>query len=390
MIPTPTSAIGDEHGARFLDRDFEQSFIQMRHYDGQIIEIVKFALGAFAPIVGGSLAIYQYGLDHHVDYRSVSIAVAATGLLLGLTLLALATRNRVYFVRSARYVNEQRRLFMQGQPLGFQNETGMYTNPVSPAYFNWWSSQTLFLGSLGILNAGLLGLALYFGIGSQAGSWWKVLGTATAALIAQAAFAFTYLWSQERKSGQPLPGVKVLAHATEVVAIASRATPDDSHDEDTARVLCDLAIKRHDLAERTYDSLNTRLGAVFAFNGFLIPASIAALRPTATNSQPMTGWPYWTAIAVWAVSLVAITIATLIGGRAKAIKSLPDPFKLDRDFSMKPPVEVSRQIIRSLDDAWTGLCTASATKSTCLNVSIGFVAVELLGLVALSVFQMVR
>lgn len=390
--PSTASAVLDEHGAKFLDRDFEQSFMQMRHYDGQIIEIVKFALAAFAPIAGGSLAIYQYGIEHHVDYRSVSISVVATGLLVGLTLLALAARNRVYFVRSARYINEQRRFFMQTQPLGFRNEAGMYTSPAQPAYFNWWSSQTLFLGTLGILNAGLLGLGLHFGIGTQAGGWWSVLGFAAAALVGQAGFTFAYLRSHEKK-GARVPAVKVIPSMPEDTGASnsnvSRMT-EEPLDADAVRVLCDLAIKRHDLAERTYDSLNTRLGAVFAFNSFLIPASIAALRPTTGSPQPLTGWPYWAAIVVWAVSLVAITVATLIGFRAQAIKSLPDAFKLDRDFATKPPVHVSRQIVRCLDDAWAGLCAASETKSACLNYAIGFVALELLGLVAVSVFQMLR
>ena len=161
-------------------------------------------------------------------------------------------------------------------------------------------------------------------------------------------------------------------------------------DSETARFLCDLAVKRHDLAERSYDALNTRLAAVFAFNSFLLPASIAALRTVTQTGRVLRGWACWIAVAVWATSLVVVTVATITGLRARPIDTLPDPFKLDRDFANQPPVAAARQVIRSLDRAWSAITAATGTKSTCFNVAISAVVVELVVLVVLSALELVR
>src|SRR5713101_4326952 len=87
-----------KEAAKFLDRDFNQCFQQMRYYDGQIIDICKFAFTGYTAIVGAALSLYKYGSDKGSDFRSPAVAMLAIGLLLGLCLLALMARNRVYFV----------------------------------------------------------------------------------------------------------------------------------------------------------------------------------------------------------------------------------------------------------------------------------------------------
>lgn len=378
--------VPEAEGAKFLERDFNQCFQQMRHYDAQIVEIVKFGFTAYGAIAGAALALYRYGLDKGIDFRPAALAIVLVGLPLGLTLLALATRNRSYFVLVTRYVNEHRHLFLNGEPLGFENGTGMYVDRERPAYFHWTSSQSLLLGTLAILNSGLLGLGLYVAFVAHP-SKWAIVGIGPAvAFVTQLVITVRHLRFHDREPQAP-------NRATGRPAMTIRApspNADDAAgqpgDEGTARFLCDLAVKRHDLADRAYDALNTRLATVFAFNSFLIPSSISALRPPVSPPPGYArGWPFWAVAAVWGISLIVVTAATVIGVRARSVHSLPDAMKLDRDFGAQSPGAAARQVIRTLDDAWNGITAATSKKALCLNVAVVAVAVELAALIVLVV-----
>jgi len=156
--------------------------------------------------------------------------------------------------------------------------------------------------------------------------------------------------------------------------------------------LCDLAVKRHDLVERAFDALNTRLAAVFAFNGFLLPASIAALKSALDpkSGGALRGCSSLIAVFTWAAALVTITLATLIGFRSRKIKSLPNPLSLYKDCGMKRPEETDAQVIADLDDAWETNASAITTKAKCLDVAISAVAVELFVLLVVSAVQLLR
>jgi hypothetical protein len=157
----PTPAQKQAEGLRFLERDFNQCFEQLRHYDGQIFEITKFVLASYAGLTGLSLGLYQFSLKEHIDLTLAAAAIVAIGLPHGLFLFALAVRNRVYFVKVARYVNEQRELFLGFKPFGFKNEAKMYTDPAQPRFFDWRSSQSWLMYLVGGLNAALLSLLLF-------------------------------------------------------------------------------------------------------------------------------------------------------------------------------------------------------------------------------------
>lgn len=194
------SPIPEAEGAKFLERDFTQCFQMMRHYDGQITDIVKFSVTAYATIAGAALAFHKYGVDKGLDYRGPALAIVGIGLLLGLTLLGLVARNRTYFVLVTRYVNEHRALFLKDRPLGFANAARMYTNPTQPPYFDWRSSQELLLYSIAMLNAGLLGIGLFLVFENSGCRWW-IVGLGTALLfVVQLFAAISYLLSREGKS----------------------------------------------------------------------------------------------------------------------------------------------------------------------------------------------
>ena len=48
--------------AKFLERDFNQCFAQMRHYDSQIWNVCRFAFTAYIAILGTAISMYQYSV----------------------------------------------------------------------------------------------------------------------------------------------------------------------------------------------------------------------------------------------------------------------------------------------------------------------------------------
>lgn len=187
----------EKEALKFLDRDFNQSFQQMRHYDGQIFDILKFMFTAYTLLIGGAIGLYQFGLKENKDVSAPAIAVLAIGLVLGLFMFALIARNRVYFVQVARYINEQRGFFLTLKPMGFDNKSQMYHNYKDPPYFNWRSSQSWLFYIVASLNSVLLGVLLYIFYPIE----WKIIIFGSLILfIIQLTIAITYLTSRENKS----------------------------------------------------------------------------------------------------------------------------------------------------------------------------------------------
>lgn len=53
-------------GLKFLERDFNQCFQQMRHHDTQIFDILKFMFTAYTVLIGAALGIFKANLQ--VDF----------------------------------------------------------------------------------------------------------------------------------------------------------------------------------------------------------------------------------------------------------------------------------------------------------------------------------
>lgn len=184
--------------AKFLDRDFTQCFTQMRYYDGQMVDICKFAFGAYTTAVGAALALFKYGLEKSIDYGPSARAILIIALLLGIAMVSLIVRNRVYFVVVTRYINEHRELFLSQKPLGFENKTRMYTNASQPPFFDWRSSQSVLLYILCVLNAGLLGTLIFLFNPEKLGTG-AIIFPAIIFLLAELVWAIVYLTTRERK-----------------------------------------------------------------------------------------------------------------------------------------------------------------------------------------------
>ncbi|MEW6515545.1 MAG: hypothetical protein AB1439_01390 [candidate division FCPU426 bacterium] len=183
-------------GLKFLQADFDRCFEQARHYDSQSVDIFKFLATFFTVIAGGGIGLFEFAVEKHVDLTLAIVAGFLIALCFGLGLFGLVVRNRVYFVGCMRYLNEQRRLFLDMKPLGFRNQSGMYTDAAYPRYFNWLSSQSFLMYAIAALNAALLSLVL--ALLGQGG----FLAAGLLLLAAQVAGAVLYLRAQERRTGR--------------------------------------------------------------------------------------------------------------------------------------------------------------------------------------------
>ena len=191
----------DDEAIKFLERDFNQCFVQMRHYDSQIWNICRFSFTAYIAILGTAIGMYQYSTENNIDLIPAAMGVLGAGLALGLLLYSLAVCNRVYYVLVCRYINEHRKLFLETKPLGFENISGMYMSPAMPPYFNWRSWQSWLFYTIASLNSLLASLLILYSLG---GCSWRWVLTVTFGIIAgllQIGLGIAYLKSREGKGG---------------------------------------------------------------------------------------------------------------------------------------------------------------------------------------------
>lgn len=187
----------EKEALKFLERDFNQCFQQMRHYDSQIFDILKFMFTAYTVLIGAALGLFKANLQ--VDLTVPIVIALIIGLMLGAFMFYLALINRSYYVRVARYINEQRNLFLSFKPLGFENISRMYTDAKQP-YFSRESSQIWLTYIIGALNSTLLGVLLFITFDSHCYRWLIVIGSGLILLGIQLVLVIQYLKSQESKS----------------------------------------------------------------------------------------------------------------------------------------------------------------------------------------------
>jgi hypothetical protein len=194
-----TTNISDQEkeALKFLERDFTQCFQQMRQYDSQIVDILKFMFTAYSALIGVALGLYQFGLKEGKDLSLPAISALAVGLLIGLFMFSLTVRNRVYFVQVTRYINEHRGFFLSYRPMGFENKAKMYTNYGQPPYFNWKSSHSWLCYIGAVLNGTLLGVLVYI---LSPCIWFAIAGGGFLLFFLQIVVAVMYLRSRENKS----------------------------------------------------------------------------------------------------------------------------------------------------------------------------------------------
>ncbi len=187
--------------AKFLERDFNQCFAQMRHYDSQFWNVFRFTFTAYIAILGTAIAMYRYSIEKNINLTQAVIFILGAGLVLGLLNYCLAIRNRVYYVLVCRYINEHRKLFLESKPLGFENISGMYVNPALPPYFNWQSWQSLLCYIIAGLNALPAALLIFYALDECSWQWGLTVSLGVITALIQIWLGIAYLKSREDKEG---------------------------------------------------------------------------------------------------------------------------------------------------------------------------------------------
>ena len=189
--------IKDGEAAKFLERDFNQCFAQLRHYDTQIWNVCRFSFTAYIAILGTASGMYQYSTEKGFDLIPSAMVVLGTGFALGLLLYSLAICNRAYYVLVCRYINEHRKLFLEAKPLGFENVSGMYVNPVMPPYFNWRSWQLWLCYIIALLNALVAALLTLYTMDGHSLRWVLTITLGIITALLQIGLGVAYLKSRE-------------------------------------------------------------------------------------------------------------------------------------------------------------------------------------------------
>ena len=152
---------GDKYNNAFLIADFNQCFEQTRHYNTQIMNTLKFITTFYTAVCGLTWGLFQYSIEKNIDIKSALIIALCVVLLFGIIILIFAVRNRVYFVKCMRYVNEQRGYFLSRISPKFANKSGMPVDSDKLRYFNWSSSQSWLVYIISLMNSLILGLFLF-------------------------------------------------------------------------------------------------------------------------------------------------------------------------------------------------------------------------------------
>lgn len=152
-----------DYSKEFLIADFIQCYELLRHYNEIGWSITRFAFVELVIGIGAVWAVYSFAV--HPDnvgstiesYHLYAIlAILAVCYVFSLLASFLLTRNRVYFTKVSRYLNEHRKLVLSEYPFGFTNETNFYTNIDFPTANNPWSTQLISLYAIQLLSCLIL------------------------------------------------------------------------------------------------------------------------------------------------------------------------------------------------------------------------------------------
>ncbi len=192
---TQQNSDNSKEATKFLQNDFNQCFNHMRHYDDQIVGIFKFLATFYTTILGLGSGLYQFFKKESINLTYPLIIGLTVGFIFGGIMYYFILRNHFYFVHCTRYINEQRHSFLSFNPLGFQNETRMYTDKDKPEYFNWLSSHSCLMYSIALLNSFFLFLILYLLTANQ---YWSIISPILL-FILHLLFAINYFKYKETK-----------------------------------------------------------------------------------------------------------------------------------------------------------------------------------------------
>lgn len=185
---------------KFLERDFNQCFQQLRDYSQQMWDITKFTFTAYASLLGIALGAYKLAAEQNVDLKIPVTAALGAGSLVGFFMFGLLTRNRVYFVTIARYINSHRKHFFDISPESTRFARGFYDNPNYPKFVNVFSSHAFISYIVAALNSILVVTILLLYLWNHKNIPTISITAVVGSFLLQVVPALIYLRSRENKS----------------------------------------------------------------------------------------------------------------------------------------------------------------------------------------------
>ena len=133
----------------FLKIDFQECFEQMRHYDRLFWQVTAGIFSLDAAILA---TVFNLLKSKYFSTSILGILVFG-GFIIGIIVLCFLLKNRIYYVKVARFVNEVRRQYLENKPLEVENQAKLYTDPEYPKYSNLASSQLASIYIMIIINS---------------------------------------------------------------------------------------------------------------------------------------------------------------------------------------------------------------------------------------------
>jgi hypothetical protein len=196
----------------FLNHDFDQSYQQLRHYDSMSWDITKFCFVELLVGITATWVIYGFAktpenANSFFSQNYLKLIPSILGICYIFSLLAsfLIARNRVYYAKVARYINEHRNFSLEIKPLGFSNSTEFYTALNFPPAFDKWSTHLVSLYVLQLISAIIFGCILFcLCLLYIENDFWKYLIALSGGLISLVVNLWTnitYMKNQDKKLG---------------------------------------------------------------------------------------------------------------------------------------------------------------------------------------------
>lgn len=153
-----------DYCGNLLIEDFSQSMEMHRHYDTMNWNITKFAFGEILVAIGACWTVFNLETNNvtepNLKWMVMSIICVAS-LVFGIMAIYTIVKNRVYFVRTARHINELRNQVIQRTPFGFSNKANFWANPLKPQVRDYSSTQFVSLYMLVFLNMAISAAAVF-------------------------------------------------------------------------------------------------------------------------------------------------------------------------------------------------------------------------------------
>lgn len=143
----------------FLVTEYEQSFKHLVHYDSIQNTVMTFSFTGYIAVFTTAFAFYQYNSQGWMKFLFISIIFFLSGIV-GVVILSVFTRNRLYYTVIAKQVNSLRNYFLSNSKLDFIKFNKAYLNPNRPLNFNPISTYSMYMYLICIFNSTLLGLGI--------------------------------------------------------------------------------------------------------------------------------------------------------------------------------------------------------------------------------------